>query len=74
MTTNITLDRAQSIVDAAVLVGLAELPASEADGYTLAPVLKDKLADLGVDKVAALTPEQADAVEAFIAEQAGQGG
>jgi len=68
--TTITLDRAQSIADAAVLAGLAQLPANDSDAYRYSPALLTKLAELGVDglKLPALTPEQADAVEAFIAE------
>jgi len=74
MTTNkISLDRAQSIVDAAVAAGLAQAPASEAAAYTYSPPLKAKLADLGVDKLLGMTTEQADAVEAFITDKAGQG-
>jgi hypothetical protein len=69
----ITLDRAKSIVDAAVSAGLADAPASEAAAYAFSPVLMAKLADVGVDKLAALNIDQADAVEAFIAHKASQG-
>jgi len=73
-TSTISLDRAQSIADAAVLAGLAQLPRNDADAYRYSPALLTKLAELEVDglKLPAMTPEQADAVEAFITEQAGQ--
>jgi hypothetical protein len=69
-TPTIPLDRAKTIADTAVAAGLAEAPAADTDAYTRSAVLRAKLADLGVDKLAALDPDQADAIEAFIAEEA----
>jgi len=69
---DITLEGAKSIADAAVAAGLATAPEDDDGQYTFSPVLKAKLAELGVDTILQLSDEQADAVEAFIAEKAGQ--
>lgn len=65
----ITLDRARTIADDAVAAGLAETPESEGDAYSFSPVLRAKLADLGVEKIVHLNVDQASQVEAFIAEE-----
>ncbi|HWA55225.1 MAG TPA: hypothetical protein VG816_13735 [Solirubrobacterales bacterium] len=64
--TTITLDRAKSIADAAVAAGLAEPPTSEHDAYTFSSVLRAKLADEGVERIAQLSTGQAERLEAFI--------
>jgi hypothetical protein len=66
----ITLDRAKALADAAVTAGLAEAPTPERDAYSFSPVLRAKLGDLGVEKITDLNVDQAEAVEAFIAEEA----
>lgn len=59
----IPLDRAKSILEAAKAAGLV----NDDDSFT--PVLKAKLADVGVDKIGALNVDQAEDVERFIAEE-----
>ncbi len=66
----IPLDRAKSIAESAVAAGLATAPEGDEGAWTFSPVLKAKLADLGVDKIGGLNVDQAEAVEAFIAEEA----
>lgn len=69
---DITLEGAKSIAQAAAAAGLATPPASESEGWMFSPVLKAKLAELGVESILQLNDEQTDAVEAFIAERASQ--
>jgi len=69
-------DRATLILNAAIDAGLASAEQTEADGpvaYTFTPILKAKLADLGVEKIGALNVDQAEELEAFIAAEAAQG-
>lgn len=66
----IPIDRAKSIAEAAAAAGLATAPESDDAAWTFSPVLKAKLADVGVDKIGQLNVDQAEAVEAFIAEEA----
>lgn len=64
-------DRAKAIADAAVA---AELASWDQDGdkpkLVMTPVLKARLAQLSVAQIGALNVDQAEAVEAFIAEEA----
>jgi hypothetical protein len=53
-----------------VFAGLATPPRTDADGYSYSPAWKAKLEALGVGGLLALTPEQADAVEAFVSASA----
>lgn len=64
----ITLDRAQAIADAAVEAGLAEAPLGDSP-YRYGPALQAKLAERGVTSPLALSVEQAEEVEAFIARE-----
>jgi hypothetical protein len=65
---SIPLDRAKSIADAAVAAGLAAWGTDSA--FDATPVLKAKLAELGVTKVGQLNVDQAEDMEAFIAAEA----
>lgn len=66
----IPLDRAVSIANSAVAAGLAKAPQDDSGIYEFSPVMKAKLADVGAEKVGSLNVDQAEAVEAFIAEEA----
>lgn len=59
----IPIDRAKAILEAAKDAGLVQ------DDDAFSPVLKAKLADVGVAKIGALNVDQAEAVEAFIAQE-----
>lgn len=65
----IPLDRAKAILEQAVAAGLAE---KKGTGATLQPVLKAKLAAVGVvtGKIANLNVDQAEDVEAWITQEA----
>lgn len=60
----IPLDRAAAIAERAVAVGLAEK--GKGGGYTFGPVMRAKLADVGVQKIGQLNVDQAEDVEAFL--------
>lgn len=62
-------DRAAAILSAAVAADLA----TNTNPPKFAPVLKAKLADLGVEKIGALNVDQAEDIEAFIAAEAAGG-
>lgn len=64
----IPTDRAKYLAQAAVSAGLAEETA-EAPGFTMGPLLRAKLEDVGVSKLGALNADQAEAVEAFIRDE-----
>lgn len=63
----IPLDRAKSIADAAVAATIASW--GEDGALVMEPVLKAQLATVGVTKVGQLNVDQAEAVEAFIADE-----
>lgn len=68
----IPLDRARLLADRAVEAGLATWEGDDShDGaFAMSPVLRAKLAELGVEKIGQLNVDQAEAVEAFIAQEA----
>ena len=65
----ISLDHAKAIVDQAVAAGLAQAPDSDDGTYSFSPVLKAKLAELGVSQIPALNVDQAVEVAVFIGQQ-----
>jgi hypothetical protein len=60
----IPLDRAKSIADAAVEAGMAKW--GEENALEMEPLLKAKLADLGIGKLGELNADTAEELEAFI--------
>lgn len=69
----IPADRAKLILDAAADAGLAQI---DPDGgeVTFSPILRAKLADVGVGRIGHLNVDQAEDVEAFIAAEKAGGG
>ena len=60
----IPIDRARAILDSATAVGLVN------EDRSFEPVFQAVLAQHGVEKIGALNVDQAEAVEAFLAEEA----
>jgi len=66
----ISLDRAKSIAEAAVDANLARWDENRDGALTISTALREKLTEVGVEKIAELKLGRAEAVEAFIAQKA----